>query len=650
MRNFGKYAKAFFIAFLAFILSGFFTLGNFLSTGSAMNYYANEAVIFSFQSAVELDAVYVNVGAIYAATGETASIQIETSTYTSPNSTNGKDFGEKATLSATYAEGATNGARYNFIKVQSGKTETGVKHLYFKANKNLSLNEIIAVDKDGNVLPLTPYLGEQDNTLPLSEREKAVDAQSSLRKTQAVYDNLTQEEGAYMASIQTLLFGNTYHDGSVYTAFGDYNYLATLCMLPSVALFGASPFALRLTPFVATCLAMLFVYLLGKELFKSEKYAFAFSLLYAVGSLAVTAGRMGTPQSLVVAAVLGAAYFVYRFFANGISKRRPVQSGFNVLFGGLFGAFAIALDTSAVFPVLGVLTLFGFGVRRIYAAEKFAQEKLAATPAVLPETEETETTDPAKALRAEYAYKKRVAVLFAALSFGVGLIVFWLLGAVLAYGGAVKVYDNPANPTLGFVTLVWKGIANGFRASVVTDFTGANVANVFAWLLPLCPATAYVGSTADGTYLAWNAQMNAAASLLSFAGLIFTAVQVVRGFVQKSADKRTLRIRRIFFVLLGGVVCAVLAGAVKGNAAALNAGLFSALYVGFIPLACYALTPEQADENALALGDVLLVVALGAVAVLFVLALPSVYGFAVPKWLANVAFGWTNVLNNGFFR
>ena len=58
----------------------------------------------------------------------------------------------------------------------------------------------------------------------------------------------------------------------------------------------------------------------------------------------------------------------------------------------------------------------------------------------------------------------------------------------------------------------------------------------------------------------------------------------------------------------------------------------------------------RADENALALGDVLLVVALGAVAVLFVLALPSVYGFAVPKWLANVAFGWTNVLNNGFFR
>ena len=104
MRKFGKYAVAFFVAFLAFILSGFFSLGNFLSTGSAMNYYANEAVIFSFQSAVELDAVYVNVGAIYAATGETASIQIETSTYTSPNSTNGKDFGEKATLSATYAE------------------------------------------------------------------------------------------------------------------------------------------------------------------------------------------------------------------------------------------------------------------------------------------------------------------------------------------------------------------------------------------------------------------------------------------------------------------------------------------------------------------------------------------------------------------
>ena len=649
MRNFGKYAKAFFIAFLAFILSGFFTLGNFLSTGSAMNYYANEAVIFSFQSAVELDAVYVNVGAIYAATGETASIQIETSTYTSPNSTNGTDFGEKIVLSGGYAETAENGLRYNWVKVNEDEVKTGVKHLYFKANKNLSLNEIIAVDKDGKALPLTPYLGEQDNTLPLSEREKAVDAQSSLRKTQSAYDNFTQEESAYLSSIQTVLLGNTYHDGSVYTAFGDYNYLATLCMLPTVAAFGFSPFALRITPFFAACLAMLFIYLLGKELFKSEKYAFAFSLLYAFGTLAVTAGRMGTPQSLVVCAVLGSAYFIYRFFANGISKQRPVQSGLNVLFGGLLGAFAIALDTAAVFPVAGVLVLFGFGVRRIYAAEKFAQEKLAATPAVLPETEETPAQDAAKALRAEYAYKKRVAALFAVLSFGVGLIVFWLLGAVLGYGGAVKVYDNPANPTLGFVTLVWKGIAGGFSSSIVTDFTGANVANAFAWLLPIFPATAYVGNVADGTYLAWNAQMNTAASVLSFAGLIFAAAQVVRGFVKKNTDKRTLRIRRIFFVLLIGVVCAMLAGVWKGNATAMNAGLFSALYVGFIPLACYALTPEQTD-GAVALGDVLLVVALGAVALLFVLALPSVYGFAVPKWLANVAFGWTNVINNGFFR
>ena len=47
---------------------------------------------------------------------------------------------------------------------------------------------------------------------------------------------------------------------------------------------------------------------------------------------------------------------------------------------------------------------------------------------------------------------------------------------------------------------------------------------------------------------------------------------------------------------------------------------------------------------------IVLVLLAAVVALAFLLSLPSVYGFAVPKWLASVAFGWTNVFNNGFFR
>ena len=650
MKKFGKYAVAFFVTFLVFILSGFFSLGSFLNAGASMHYLANETVIFSFGSSVEVDSVYVQIGAIYVKNGETAQIEVETSTYTTP-STTGTDFGSKFLVSNVYAESGKNGEQFNWTAVATGQEKSNIKHLYFKATKNLQLNEIVALDKNGNVLPLKPYVGEQDNSLSLSEREKAVDAQSSFRAWESAYGNLTQEESAYMTSVQTLLLGNRYHEGSVYNAGGDYNYLASLCMLPLVALFGYSPFALRITPFIATCLALLLVYLLGKELFKSEKYAFVSALLFALGGLATSSGRMGTPQSIVLAALLGSAYFIYRFFANGISKSRPLYSGLNVLYGGLLGAFAVACDTAAVFPVLGVLVLFAFGVRRIYASEKFAREKLAATPVTLPETEETETTDPAKGLRAEYAYKKRVAFLFAALSFGVGLIVFWLLGAVLGYDAAVKTYDNPANPTLGFVALVWQGIANSFRAPLVTEFTTANVSNVFAWFLPLFPATAYVGAAGEGAYLVWNAQTNAAAQLFALAGLAVSGTVVVRDFIGKAADKRALRIRRIFFVLLGGVVCAMLAGAVKGRATAMDAELFATFYLGFIPLACYALTPEQrTDGESVAVGDILPAVAVGAVALLFVLSLPSGYGFAVPKWLANVAFGWSRIVSNGFLR
>lgn len=160
-------------------------------------------------------------------------------------------------------------------------------------------------------------------------------------------------------------------------------------MLPSVVIFGDSPFALRLTPFLATCATLLFVYLLGSLLFKDEKYGFIFAFIFAVGGLATTVGRMGAPYALVSCFLVASLYFMYRFFSKGISSQHIVKGGLNVLFSGLFAALTLAMNTLAIFPAAGILTLFGFGMRRQKLAYQNALLKYLPAEKAAPHTAET---------------------------------------------------------------------------------------------------------------------------------------------------------------------------------------------------------------------------------------------------------------------
>ena len=129
-----------------------------------------------------------------------------------------------------------------------------------------------------------------------------------------------------MTSIHTVLGGGAIASGSVYNVDRDFNSLATVLLLPSVAVFGDSTFALRLTPFLATCATLILVYLFGSLLFKDEKYGFVFALLFAVGGLATTVGRLGAPYALLACFLVASAYLRSRGLGDVYKRQDFVRA------------------------------------------------------------------------------------------------------------------------------------------------------------------------------------------------------------------------------------------------------------------------------------------------------------------------------------
>ena len=641
MKKIGKYVWAFLVVLVLFVISGFATLGSAASTGESLSYVAEKTVMFSLGGAKKLDSVYINVGAIHAGVGAQTDIEVEYTTSSSPSLTSGSDITQKFQLSNIYSETGKNGYNYNWLTVVTGKKLSNVRYLYFKATQNLELNEIVAFDSDGKQIELTPYTN--GNGYEVEELAAAVDAQDSYRSGTSRYYTVSQEEALSLTAANTLLSGKTLMSGSRYSLDGNFGIWATAFIAAPVAVFGNSAFAVRFTPFVAACVALVFVFLFAKELFKSEKYAFMSAALFAFGGLATSVGGFGAGYAMVAAALLASAYFMYRFFARGISAYAVVKGGMNILISGLFAAMAICMETLSIIPVAAILVLFVFGVLRMKKAYAVSMERFVAKE----ELSEEETAEQKK-MTVAYAYKKRVAFGFAALSFVVGTMVFLLLGGVFFYSALVKTYDA-STQSMSFLSLVWMNVVDSAMHSYSNAYVSASAATPFAWLLPLTTATMYSASV-DGTYLAWSAQLNSIACVAAFAGMIFVTVKVILAMVKKQADKKTLRIRRIWIVLLAAMVTTMLAAMIKGDASIISGLAFSAAYLAFIPLALMVMEEDcNGCEKAKSLAAILFDVVLVAVAVLFIISIPATYGFAVPVAFSR-AFTWTSVLNNGYFR
>lgn len=654
MKKITAYTWAFILVILSFFTVGMFTLGSVKTTGDSMTVVKDTAVYYELESSQSLKAIYVNVGGIHGTLGEDATITVKTSSNMTSSATGFSIFGSSLKLGNVTSKNFQSGGLYNWVAVSTGQSKTAMR-ISLTSNVTLQLNEIVAINKNNEIVTLKANtmggnynVGQINTTFDAQESfARFINEEGVVTLDNSAFANFTQEEGYYMSSVQNLLSGKDKYDAT-YTLDGNFNYLATVLLTPSVAMFGNSVFALRLPAFIATCLMIVFAYLLIKELTKREQLAFFFSLVLMVGGLVTTVGRLGAPYAMIASAIVASAYYMYRFFAHGISSKDMLRGASSILVSGLFGAAAIAMDITAIFPVAGVLVLFAFGLRRQKLAHEVALSKTAdkAETVVNEEGEEVVINKAADKENETYETKTRLSYGFAALSFGMATLLFILFAGIICYSAYVRATNSES---VNFLTMLWIGIKGSARDNGVTAYTAAN-ASVLSWILPFKPAALYTGvkAAAAGEYVGWHVLPNIAVICTAALAFVVSTVKVLADLAKKNNDKKSLRMRRTYCVLLGGMVLALAAGLVRGNVSALSGMLFHVLYLGFLPLAAM-LIPEGETTQEKALVNVALCTVVAVFVLAFALALPVMYGYSVVASRANL-FKWMTLFSNGFFK
>ena len=535
MKKLSVYVWAFIFLLVACFTAGAFCLGTTKNTGKALACTEDKTAYYTVDMGESkmLSAVYLNIGAVYLPEGGESAVYVKYSTSTS-STTNWKRVSAPLTVSPEHA--------YNWVCFVSGEDLTNIKRLSFSADCNLDLCELVCLDEKGNVISLAVGKNGTDGADYIGEEViKSIDAQDKFYKETSARYAYTREESNLLTSVSNVLRGTDKQAGSIYALAKGYNYVTTLFTLPSVATFGVSPFALRLPSLVALAVGVVFLFLIAKELLKKDEYAL---LVGVFGLLACASVFPATGVAYAFGAMLCATYFAVRFFTRGISSKRIVRGGVNILLCGIFSAIALAMETVCIFPVLGVLTILGLGLVRQRKAFVVSLEKAGET-------------DKDK-IRYDYGYKTRVSYCFMALSFVAVTFLLILCSTVACYPAVLRTYGE----STGFAQAMWLGVKAGWRnigaggrMRILKWFIGAGMP-VFARIVCILGAVGFVSATT------------------------FTAL----GFLKKNTDKNVLRVRRIYFLLVGAILASVLSWLVKGGVPLLPAPLFITAYLALLPV------------------------------------------------------------------
>ena len=652
-----KYVWAFVLLLVVFFTTQICVMGNTQGTGESLTVVDGKKISYQLKfdgEQTRLDDIYINVGAMYVKQGTDVNMTVKTTTSSSTTPTAWTTIKTLKFGNVFSATNGINGANYNWVEVAKDLNRSSVKSISFAFDQNVMVNEIACFAKDGSPITLTP-LATASEGYKAVELNAAVDAQASFNTNKSAKYIFSPEESHYMTSIQTILHQGEIYEDSIYRLDADYSAVASLLMLPSVAIFGTNTFALRFPSLIAMTATLVFIFLLATDLFKDKKYGFLTAAVFAFGGIATSAATYGTAHSLVAFALVAALYFMYRFYSRGISDRHVVKGSMNVLISALFCALAVAMEAVAGAPALGVLALFVFGVLRMHKAHKLALSKTEGMDEIIVDENGEERTVNKAALKAKntYSYKLQVSISLFALGTLLGGFLILLITGIICYPSYVMVYDTVAQPAKSFAELVVQNWLGSGLANNRTLYTAANATSVFAWLLPIKASTVYSASV-EGTYLARSIMPNFLLTIFSFVSLLLVTAKVVYDFVTKKSDKITLRIRRIYFILLVGMVSTMLASLVKGDAAAICSITFSVCYAAFLPLAFMVGETVMGEcecckkyEKA---AKIISYVCLGLVVVCFGLSIPATYGFALSQSAANGLFGWMSFVSNGFFR
>ena len=701
-----KFTKAALILVLALFVVGACTIGGFNGGGGACFLQADSSVVFylDYQNSATLDKVYINAGTAYTEIGSTYTITVRTASATSTSDSpwgSSYGFGAK-TFSNVYSSSANAvGTNYNWVQVRdesNDSTLTSTRRLVqITASCDMLINEVVFVDTNGSVIPAyvdydtvhaffnanSSYQWDTFGTAFRTQRgydglSDLVDAQYNYTAGDTAYSNFTEDEMYTLMQIENVveLGSRGLSQGSVFNADTDHGTFAVLPYALSTLIFGRSAFGLRIVSVLFMAATVWMVWLLARELFargdsKKEGWAFLTACLFAGGGLALTVGRLGLYLPMLAFFIVGSFYFMYRFFDRGLSEEKPAKSACNILVSGLLFALAVASDPKILLAGVGIVALFIAGVVRL---ERQYRAKRQALRGEMREANAKETSrevmlenaaaaeEKSAALGGELSYARRLVYLLFFAAFVLGSFLLIVLSAIPSYSALVYLYDpNPASATAGIFDLLGHMFGDAFSLTNATSFTAGNAVNAFGWFIGLKGATLF-SATADGTYIALNAQVNLAMAVTALVGFLFLTVYAILYCVtggQKGAyaSKHAPTVLRAYFVLLAGLVSALLPYLFAGQVSAAQSMLFNCFYLAFIPLTFFTVSAQDTRERAKLFGRIRMNTAkwvlfwlLVLYAVVFVLSVPMYFGIPLSAGAAAGMFGWTTFMNNGLYR
>ncbi len=677
------YYRLFFVFSLVFLLVGLCFLGSFRGTGEAYELKAKAAsggdtpsVVFRLSNPsaengslrLQVMQAYVNVGAVYGATG-TGTLRLESGASATSYSSGRRwelTFDAPGAAAQTDEDEAAHQTLYRwaaFPLPETGWRLTTYPYVRLTAQTqgcNMLINELVLVgevlDADDRgtgeyrVVPMSvssaTALVNESTDEALARAASLIDRPRIPQTAESRFHRFSDGEIATLMTIAEMRAGNEYGAGNVYAGERVYGALGVDLLALGTLVFGMNAFGLRFFSMLAAFGTVVCGFFFVRRLTKSDKAGFVFSLLFMLSCAPMALGGLGTPLMLGVFFFAAALNCCHKFYAEGIPKVTFVTA-LPTVGAGLLSAAAICVNGAFVVPVLGIAGLFAAGMVRQQKARRYyldkaiaeAEAEEAAAPAVQADGAQTGTAQadaaqpapgPAKrraaAVAAEYKQKNTLAVASFAVSLLLGTLLLALIGLLPAYYPYVKLYDNPASPSLSLFALMWKGFAGGFVG------VNAGGAAASAW------DPFYVLLRGDGANYSFVwASLTGPVSLLvaavGIAGAVWRAVALAR---RSTLDKPTRAALRELIVPAAGLALSLIAAAFGGGAY----GFVVLAYAFCFVLAAGALAhAEGLSGRTAAAAKAVTWVLVGLGVVWFALCFVFTTGLPLPSSLISAVFG-----------
>lgn len=655
--------RIFLILALAFLVIGLGTIGSVASFGDSYEVTKDEELIIHVAmpdnvpegmtaSKLYVKRIYLNVGTVYAPAGSTAEVRIargtsatgsfgSTRTVTLPAVYETVEEGKTATalsgalynwtvLDLTTNTSSSNGWRvstYNYYRLTTNKASVRINEIVFAAETESG--------SDGAVYLLKTDLSDA-SVLARSDGEKlsdalkkagaVIDRQALPSMSQSTFFHFTEEEVYTLMTISEMRAGSHYLDGDTYHIDTVYGSLGTDLIALSTLIFGTSPFALRLLPFLASFGILLVGFFLLKRLTGSERAGLVFAVLYVLSAAFFVVGHLGTPLTIGLFFLILSLDLCHKFYAEGL-KRTGFVASLPVLGSALFSALAICVNGALIIPVVGIVGLFVAGMIRQQKAKAYYLDKALeeATAEGVEEdgiaSDQEQGKEKVAAVLREYSLKNNVAILYAAILV-IGTCLLLLLSALPMYYTYVKAFDTPASPKMSILAYIWYAFAGGFTATNITAVS-AN-----PWIYTL-----FAGSGETYAVTATGYLLSGFAVLAGIFGLVFSIVCLILNFKNKTEGKIAHTQNRTAIVLLAGFVLTAICSFL-GNALLATAGAMFFLFA----LAGFGTDTVLQSEKLSGAAKILTKVWLALLIVGFVLLLAVTFSIPLPKNFMDLLF------------